>query len=277
MRYSLHARSLVCLCLIASGLVFMNGKRLHYQSRESRIILPEEEKVLNLIIQQCHIRCAQCERSATLNELRTSGYWIISCDAAVRSLLFCVKCCRLRDRPGEQKMADLPMHRPAEAPPFTYCGVDMFGPFVIKQWRNEIKRYWTIFTCMASRAVHIDITRSLNNDSFIQALRRVIARRGSIKVLYSDNGANFVGFEKNWRKHTKKWTMRGFDFSCKVLEETWWDGLEFWKDLCRKLCCLLNRNVFNFPTRKRRKSELVQDNLVILSELCVDAPWWSAP
>ena len=68
------ARSLVCLCLIASGLVFMNGKRLHYQSRESRIILPEEEKVLNLIIQQCHIRCAQCERSATLNELRTSGY-----------------------------------------------------------------------------------------------------------------------------------------------------------------------------------------------------------
>ena len=32
------AHSLVCLCLIASGLVFMNGKRLHHRSRESCIV-----------------------------------------------------------------------------------------------------------------------------------------------------------------------------------------------------------------------------------------------
>ena len=30
--------------------------------------------------------------------------------------------------------------------------------------------------------------------------------------------------------------------------------------------------VFDSPMRKSRKSELVQDNLVILGELCVDAP-----
>ena len=65
------------------------------------IILPKGEKVSNLIIQQCHIRCAHGGRGATLNELRSSGYWITSCNAAVRSLLFkCAKCCRLRSRPG---------------------------------------------------------------------------------------------------------------------------------------------------------------------------------
>ena len=32
------ARNLVCLCLIARGLVFMKGKRLHHRSRESRIM-----------------------------------------------------------------------------------------------------------------------------------------------------------------------------------------------------------------------------------------------
>ena len=32
------ARSVICLCLIASGLVYMNGKILHHRSRESRII-----------------------------------------------------------------------------------------------------------------------------------------------------------------------------------------------------------------------------------------------
>ena len=31
------ARSLVCLCLIASCLVFVNGKRLYHRYRESRI------------------------------------------------------------------------------------------------------------------------------------------------------------------------------------------------------------------------------------------------
>ena len=54
-------------------------------------------------------------------------------------------------------------------------------------------------------------------------------------------------------------------------------GIEFLKDLYQKLCCLLKRSVFDSPTRKRRKSELKQDNLVILGEPCVDAPWWSAP
>ena len=87
-------------------------------------------------------------------------------------------------------MADLPVHRLAEAPPFTCCWIDMFGPCVMTQRKNEIKRYGAMIICMASRAVHIEITHSLNSDSFIQALRRAIARRGNIKVLYSDNGTN---------------------------------------------------------------------------------------
>ena len=101
-------------------------------------------------------------------------------------------------------MADLPVHRLADAPPFTYCWMNMFGPFVIKQRRNKIKRYRAMIICMASRAVHIEITHSLNSDSFIQALRRVIARRGNIKVLYSDNGTNFVGCENELKKAYKE-------------------------------------------------------------------------
>ena len=161
--------------LNSNGIIYV-GDRLRRsflnELNKHPIIFPKREKVSKLIIQHCHIRCAHGGRSATLNELRSSGYWITSCNAAVRSLLFkCVKCRRLRGRPGDQKMADLPVHRLAEAPPFTYCGVDMLGPFMIKQRRNEIKRYGAMFTCMVSRAVHIKITHSLNSDSFIQALR----------------------------------------------------------------------------------------------------------
>ena len=53
-------------------------------------------------------------------------------------------------------MADLPEERITAAPPLTYCGVDLFGPFQIKQGRKEVKRYGVLFTCLASRGVHIE-------------------------------------------------------------------------------------------------------------------------
>ena len=97
---------------------------------------------------------------------------------------------------GEQKMADLPNDRTLEGPPFTKCGVDIFGPFLIKEGRKELKIHRALFTCLASRTVHIECTCSMDTDSFIQALRRFISRRGNIRVLRSDNGSNFVGVQK---------------------------------------------------------------------------------
>ena len=90
-------------------------------------------------------------------------------------------------------MADLPQEKSTEAVPFTYCGADMFGPLIIKERRSELKRYGALFTCFSSRAVHIEVTNSLDADSFILALRRFMARRGTVRSIWSDNGTNFVG------------------------------------------------------------------------------------
>ena len=90
-------------------------------------------------------------------------------------------------------MADLPEDRLEPAPPFSYCAVDYFGPLLIKEGRKELKRYGVLFTCMASRAVHIEIACSLETDAFINALRRFVCRRGPIRQLRSDRGTNFVG------------------------------------------------------------------------------------
>ena len=85
-------------------------------------------------------------------------------------------------------MADLPESRVLpDKPPFTSVGVDYFGPFQVRCGRSLVKRYGVIFTCLAIRAVHLEVVHCLDTDSFLLALRRFIARRGQVKEIFSDN------------------------------------------------------------------------------------------
>ena len=89
-------------------------------------------------------------------------------------------------------MADLPQDRLKEVASIylLWCG---HGPFEIKERRNTLKRYGALFTCLASRAIHIEMTKGMITDSFILALRHFIARRGNIRSIRCDNGSNFAG------------------------------------------------------------------------------------
>ena len=73
-----------------------------------------------------------------------------------------VNSCKLRGTFGLQEMVDLPKVRCLEVPPFTHCGVDMFGTNTIREKRSDLKRYCALFTCFASRAVHIEVTNALD-------------------------------------------------------------------------------------------------------------------
>ena len=135
------------------------------------IILPKSGHLVELIIRHCHQKIAHQGRGFTLNELRSRGYWILGCSKAVSSVIYkCVTCRKLRGRPQSQKMSQLPSDRTEFAPPFSYCGMDCFGPFMVKEGRRELKRYGLIVTCMASRAVHIECLDDMTTDCLINAL-----------------------------------------------------------------------------------------------------------
>ena len=158
-----------------------------------------------MIIQERHHSVAHGARGMTLNHLRQRGTCIVNTNAIARHFINkCVICHKLRGKMGYQKMVDLPKERSTEAAPFTYCRVDMFGPLIIKERRSELKCYGALFTCFSSRTVYIELNNSLHADSFILALRRFMARRGTVRSIWSDNGTNFVGAKNELQRAFKE-------------------------------------------------------------------------
>ena len=163
---------------LSQGILCVGGRLSRADLPESTkhpYILPRRSHITMLIIHDVHQRLGHAGRGHVLAALR-ERYWIVGANSAVRHYLYrCVICRRIQATPPEQRMSDLPKERVNPAPPFTYVGVDYFGPFHIKQRRKVLKQYGALFTCLASRAIHVDVSYSLNTNSFIQALRRFIA------------------------------------------------------------------------------------------------------
>ena len=66
------------------------------------------------------------------------------------------------------------------------------------------KRYSALFTCMNTRAVHLELTGDMPKDSFIFAHCRFKARRGHPKSIWSDNRNNFIGAERELKDALSK-------------------------------------------------------------------------
>ncbi|XP_074653617.1 uncharacterized protein LOC141907774 [Tubulanus polymorphus] len=168
------------------------------------ILLPKNHEVTRLIIHHYHHQMFHGGLAVTMNEIRQK-FWIPECRSTVKKLVRrCAYCIKRRAKPQPPIMADLPAARFDTASPFSSVGIDYFGPLQVRKFRKTEKRYGLLVTCLATRAVHLEVAYSLDTDSFIMALRRFIARRGKPKRIYSDNGTNFTGGEKELRDQLTK-------------------------------------------------------------------------
>ncbi|XP_066928571.1 uncharacterized protein [Clytia hemisphaerica] len=185
------------------------GGRLKHSSlafdEKHPIILPKDSPLSEKIVLFYHEKVFHAGRGITLNAIRQAGLWILHLNSLCKRVIFnCVSCRKLRGKTATQFMSDLPSFRVDSHPPFSYSGVDLFGPYEIKDRRSVVKRHGVIFTCLASRAAHVETVNSLETDSFILALRRFMSRRGSVKYLRSDNGTNFVGADNEMKRELQK-------------------------------------------------------------------------
>ena len=171
-----------------TGCQFISEDAVH------NILLPKNHPVTTLIIQFIHDRYHHLNHETVVNELRQK-YWIPqlrrTCYKVRQQCQFCKNA---RARPQPPVMADLPTARlAAYTRPFSYAGIDFFGPMQVVIGRRIEKRWGVLITCLVVRAVHIEIAHSLNTSSCIMALQNFIARRGIPLELFSDRGTNFIG------------------------------------------------------------------------------------
>lgn len=198
--------------VMRDGLLCVGG-RLNYSDYPDDfkypVILPSRHLVTEMIVRHYHKEEGHSGTSQVLAAIR-KYYWIVKGTSTVRRVIGkCVICRRYTTNSGQQLMAPLPACRVKPGwHSFSIVGVDYFGPILVKRGRSLEKRYGCIFTCLQTRAVHIELAYSLNTDSFVMALLRFIGRRGKPSEIYSDNGSNFVGAISELRKYVRQWDQQ---------------------------------------------------------------------
>lgn len=93
-------------------------------------------------------------------------------------------------------MGHLPIHHVNFARPFKHYGINYAGPIFIKGGVHSIRKlksYISVFICLVSTTIHVELVMPLTTESFLAALKRCKARRGKITDIWSDNATNFVG------------------------------------------------------------------------------------
>ena len=158
------------------------------------VILNGSHPVVRLLIARYHVLYNHANTESVVNEIQ-QRYCIVRLRVALRSISkHCATCQLRRAKPAVPQMADLPAARLAHGTnPFSHCGIDYFGPFMVAIGRRREKRWGVLFTCLTMSAVHLEIAHSLSTDSTIMATQRMTARRGQPSVFYSDNGTNLRG------------------------------------------------------------------------------------
>lgn len=165
------------------------------------IILPNRHELVSTFIRYHHERNHHFGTETVVANIRETA-WIISIRTAVlRVKLKCVWCKLMSAKPDLPLTGELHDATTAfEHPPFTFVGVDCFGPVYIKRGRGTEKRWVVLFTCLTFRAIHLEILYDSSADSMLGAIRKVVGRRGRVAKLFSDNATNFTGSNNTNRR-----------------------------------------------------------------------------
>nr|XP_049706201.1 uncharacterized protein LOC126056614 isoform X3 [Helicoverpa armigera] len=161
------------------------------------ILLCGKHHLTKIIFHMHHLKLLHAGPQLLLSSIRQT-YWPLGGRNLSKFITrSCIKCFRFKATNVQPIMGQLPESRTKLEFPFLHCSVDYAGPIMIANRKGRgcqlIKSYLSIFVCLATRAVHLELVTDLTKEGYMAALNRFVARRGKPQSITSDNGTNFVG------------------------------------------------------------------------------------
>ncbi|XP_054708422.1 uncharacterized protein LOC129218221 [Uloborus diversus] len=169
-----------------------------------QLILPQHSKLTYLIFESFHKRYFHIGAQGLLHFVRLQ-FWPINGKSIARKVVHnCNVCFKNNPSSPLQLMGELPSERVNPVAPFVNSGVDFCGPFQIRvsnlRKAKIVNVYVSIFICISTKAIHLEIVSDLTSEAFIASLKRFISRRGKISSIISDNATNFKGANSEIKK-----------------------------------------------------------------------------
>ena len=190
-----NLRTQLGLYIDNNGLIWCKGRLENAEICEGSrypLLLPQYYRYTELVIQYYHERAFHTGCAQILSLIRQK-FWIPQGRAAVNRVLKRCAICR-RHEGGPYKMPlmpPIPTERVSASAPFTYVGVDYFGPLFMKVNRHTQKVWVCLYTCLATRVIHLELMNDMTAQQFLLGFRRFIARHGKPNKIISDNAAQF--------------------------------------------------------------------------------------
>ena len=194
--------------LDAEGLLRVGGRLKNSnlsKSQQHPIIMDSKSTLIQKMFSHKHIHTGHGGPSLLLCHT-SKKFYVLGARRLSRSICRnCVTCRRVTPQPVPQQMGELPAVRvESDQPTFSDTGMDFAGPFKIRVGLTRrpvlIEAHICIFVCMATKAVHLEVTSDLKTDAFIACLRRFVARRNCPKTIRCDNGPNYTGARNELQK-----------------------------------------------------------------------------
>lgn len=157
------------------------------------ILLPTKHHFTSLIIRDMHHKNLHSGLNSTISYIQQK-FWIPRIRQCVKyHLRKFSKCNKVTGKPYRApEPPPLPKDRLNDEHPFFVTGVDFTGALCTKGQNNiDCKTYICLFTCAATRAVHLEIIPDMKEESFILAFRRFVERRSLPRIIMSDNANTF--------------------------------------------------------------------------------------
>ena len=187
------------------------------------IILPNhhDENVRSLIR---HYHCLNMHTTITHTHYALKEKYFIQGGKSTIAFVInrCTTCQRITKNPPVQREGDLPPERTDLVAPYSAVGIDVFGPFHLRHSsRGTQKRFVLMATCMATRAVALYPLKNMTTSAVVNALMRMNAQYPGVKKIFSDNGSNFRGADREIREALLAWNKDELNQQLDKIGITW--------------------------------------------------------